>query len=319
MGERKKWIRAFLALTLGMTLLLSGCQSAVVNDIATLETKAETERASETARPETEGGEKEKESPKYIDADYVDANYEDGDEDDLSKYKTGEGESQESGNRAEKTGSAGESETDGSESGAVTGTKDDGVSDDLTRGSQNGDDWDGNWDDWIADQGGQDQYKTDPVPDGKPEPVEPQDEQVDTSTSLTCTLSVECSTILNNMGDLTEGKEDLVPADGVIYGPYTVTFYQGESVYDVLLREMQSNRIHMEAEFTPMYNSAYVQGINNLYEKDCGSLSGWMYCVNGWFPNYGCSRYQLQDGDVVEWRYTCDLGRDLGRDMSEYD
>lgn len=307
MGERKKWIWAFLALTLGMTLLLSGCQSAVVNDIATQKTNEETEKASETARPETEGGEKE--SPKYIDADYVDANYEDGDEDDLSKYKTGGGESQESGNRAGKPGSAKDGETD-SESGTAAGGEGDEASD-PARGSQNGDDWDGNWDDWIAEQ---DQYRTDPVPDGKPEPVEPQDEQVDTSTSLTCTLSVECSTILNNMGDLTEGKEDLVPSDGVIYGPYTVTFYQGESVYDVLLREMQSNRIHMEAEFTPMYNSAYVQGINNLYEKDCGSLSGWMYCVNGWFPNYGCSRYQLQDGDVVEWRYTCDLGRDLGRE-----
>ena len=28
----------------------------------------------------------------------------------------------------------------------------------------------------------------------------------------------------------------------------------------------------------------------------CGNGSGWMYQVNDWFPNYGCSRYQLQDG-----------------------
>ena len=34
--------------------------------------------------------------------------------------------------------------------------------------------------------------------------------------------------------------------------------------------------------------------------------------VNGWYPNYGSSRYQLKDGDVVEWRYTCDLGNDVG-------
>lgn len=43
-----------------------------------------------------------------------------------------------------------------------------------------------------------------------------------------------------------------------------------------------------------MYNSAYIEGINNLYEFDCGSLSGWMYKVNEWFPNYGCSRYVLK-------------------------
>ena len=39
------------------------------------------------------------------------------------------------------------------------------------------------------------------------------------------------------------------------------------------------------------------------------------YSVNGWFPNYGCSLYQLKDGDVVEWCYTCDLGEDLGSGM----
>ena len=39
------------------------------------------------------------------------------------------------------------------------------------------------------------------------------------------------------------------------------------------------------------------------------------YSVNGWFPNYGCSRYQLKNGDVVEWCYTCDLGEDLGSGM----
>ncbi len=60
------------------------------------------------------------------------------------------------------------------------------------------------------------------------------------------------------------------------------------------------------------YNSVYVEGIHNLYEFDTGELSGWMYNVNGWYPNYGASRYQLKDGDVVNWRYTCDLGRDVG-------
>jgi hypothetical protein len=37
-----------------------------------------------------------------------------------------------------------------------------------------------------------------------------------------------------------------------------------------------------------------------------------MYKVNDWYPNYGCSRYPLKDGDVIEWNYTCNLGRDLG-------
>lgn len=61
-----------------------------------------------------------------------------------------------------------------------------------------------------------------------------------------------------------------------------------------------------------MYNSVYVEGINHLYEFSAGELSGWMYKVNGVYPNYGCSQYVLKDGDVIEWNYTVDLGRDLG-------
>ena len=109
-----------------------------------------------------------------------------------------------------------------------------------------------------------------------------------------------------------EEKAELVPADGWILPPVDITFHEGESVFDVLLQTCQENKIHMEYMDTPMYNSAYIEGIANLYEFDAGALSGWMYNVNGWFPNYGCSRYALQDGDVVQWVYTCDLGADVG-------
>ena len=159
---------------------------------------------------------------------------------------------------------------------------------------------------------GKDKYLTDPVPEGKPNPVEPEDQQVDKNKTLTCTFSIECSTILNNLDMLDPEKLEMVPTGGVILSKTTVEFYEGESVFDVLQRLCKEKGIHMEAEWTPIYNSAYVEGIHNLYEFDCGALSGWMYKVNGWYPNYGSSRYQLKDGDVVEWRYTCDLGNDIG-------
>ena len=157
---------------------------------------------------------------------------------------------------------------------------------------------------------GKDKYQTDPVPEGKPIPVEPGTSSA--GGSATCTFSISCATILNNWDKCDESKKPLVPADGVILPTTTVTFTEGESVFDVLQRLCRENGIHMESSWTPMYNSAYVEGINNLYEFDVGSLSGWMYSVNGWFPNYGCSRYALQNGDVVEWVYTCDLGYDVG-------
>ena len=127
----------------------------------------------------------------------------------------------------------------------------------------------------------------------------------------TVTLLIDCSTILNNINKLTAGKEKLV-GDGVIMKKQTVTFKDGETVFDVLTRETKKSGIHMEFSNSPIYKSAYIEGINNLYEFDCGELSGWMYNVNGWYPNYGCSVYKLKDGDAIEWRYTCDLGRDLG-------
>ena len=158
---------------------------------------------------------------------------------------------------------------------------------------------------------GKDKYLTDPVPEGKPAPVEPQDVTV-TDVAHVCTISISCTTILDHMDWLDPEKVELVPEDGIILAPVTVTFYEGESVFNVLQRTCRQNAIHMEFENTPMYNSAYIEGIHNLYEFDCGELSGWMYSVNGWFPNYGCSRYALQAGDVIRWVYTCDLGNDVG-------
>lgn len=148
----------------------------------------------------------------------------------------------------------------------------------------------------------------------KPAPVNPGSVDIDTSTEGTCYLQISCATILNNMSNLTPGKEAMVPSNGIIFAESAVTFYPGESVYDVLKRETRNNRIHLEANYVPVQGSVYVEGINNLYEFDCGELSGWNYFVNGWSPNYGCDRYAVKEGDVIHWEYTCDQGRDTGAD-----
>ena len=164
----------------------------------------------------------------------------------------------------------------------------------------------------LIDTGtGKDKYLTDPVPEGKPAPVEPENVEIG-DTAYTCTLSISCATILDNQELCDPEKWELVPENGWILEPMTVTFYEGESVFNVLQRTCKQQGIHMEFSNTPVYNSAYIEGIHNLYEFDVGNESGWMYRVNDWFPNYGCSRYLLQDGDVIEWVYTCDLGNDVG-------
>lgn len=134
----------------------------------------------------------------------------------------------------------------------------------------------------------------------------------------TCTIEVRCDTILDNMGDLAPGKSSCVPANGVILAASTVRFAQGDTVLDVLKAAASATGLQLEYSYTPGYGSYYVEGINNLYEFDCGNESGWMYKVNGWFPNYGCSEYQVRDGDVIVWCYTCKgYGADLGASVEQ--
>ena len=126
-----------------------------------------------------------------------------------------------------------------------------------------------------------------------------------------CVFRIDCSTILDNMDKLDKNLASFVPSNGVIYESTEVGFNGGESAFDILKRVCRENNIQMEASFTPAFNSSYVEGINNLYEFDCGSASGWVYRVNGEVPNKGCSLYKVNDGDVVEFLYTCDLGLDI--------
>ncbi len=130
--------------------------------------------------------------------------------------------------------------------------------------------------------------------------------------TLYCTLSIDCKTLLDHLDELESGKRALVPANGVLLAGRSVAFTAGESVFDVLKRVCRQNGLQMEFTMTPVYQSAYIEGIGNLYEFDGGPTSGWMYSVNGSYPNCGSSAYTLQDGDTVCWRYTCALGEDIG-------
>lgn len=127
------------------------------------------------------------------------------------------------------------------------------------------------------------------------------------------TIEIRCDTLAQDLSKLENpALEAYVPADGTILPKTKVKVKQGSTVFDVLNKVCRNKNIQVESSYTPMYGSYYVEGINYLYEFDGGKLSGWMYKVNGWFPNYGCSSYTLKDGDEIVWCYTCDLGKDVG-------
>ncbi|WP_336772063.1 S-layer homology domain-containing protein [Paenibacillus sp. MMO-58] len=94
---------------------------------------------------------------------------------------------------------------------------------------------------------------------------------------------------------------------------------EGDTAWSLLKRVLDSKGLTYEYVFTPKYNSAYVQSIAGDGEFDHGSGSGWMYNVNGVYPNYGASLYELKDGDKLQWRYTTNLGIDLGVDPDDWE
>ncbi len=132
----------------------------------------------------------------------------------------------------------------------------------------------------------------------------------------TCTISILCNTLLDNWDSVNDDIKDFVPENGVILSKRTVNFNDGDTVFDVLKNSCQDNNIHLEFEFTPLYNSIYIEGISNIYEFDAGSLSGWLYSVNDDFPSYSSSKYTINDGDDINFVYTCDLGKDVGGENS---
>lgn len=125
----------------------------------------------------------------------------------------------------------------------------------------------------------------------------------------TVTISINCATILDNMDRLREGKAPFVPADGSILPVTAMELHEGDTVYDVLSAACRKFSIQME--HTETIYGIYIEGINQLYEKDCGPLSGWMYRVNGELINASANQYTLKKGDAVEWVYTCSMG-DVG-------
>ncbi|WP_127491169.1 S-layer homology domain-containing protein [Paenibacillus glycanilyticus] len=85
----------------------------------------------------------------------------------------------------------------------------------------------------------------------------------------------------------------------------------GDTVWSLFKRTLDSQHIAYDYEFYADYNSVYVKSIAGDGEFDHGDGSGWKYNVNGIYPGYGASQYVLKDGDVIQWRYTTNLGLDL--------
>ena len=164
-----------------------------------------------------------------------------------------------------------------------------------------------------------------PTTTAAPPTTTPPTTEPTTRPADTCTLRIECSTILDNQKKLKAGKAAFVPQGGVILKDTAVPLEEGDTAFTVLRRACENHTceddcqycqkaggIQLEYTFTPVFETYYIEGIHQLYEKDCGAMSGWMFSVNGKFAEEGASSVTVSKGDRIVFCYTCDMGDDVG-------
>ncbi len=151
-----------------------------------------------------------------------------------------------------------------------------------------------------------------------------QTNRITTEKNNFCIIRIECETIYDNLEQFEESKKDFLPSSEIILNDARVELNGGESVFDVLQKACRENvctdncetcrqnGILFEYEYTPAFDNYYIEGIHQIYEKDCGQQSGWMYSVNGAYPDVGASSYKVSAGDLIVFTFTCNSGEDIG-------
>lgn len=141
------------------------------------------------------------------------------------------------------------------------------------------------------------------VPEEEKKEEVPEKDAKEKEDAFLCTLSVRCDTLILNLDKLSESKYNLIQDGGILFYSESVEFEDGESVFDVLLSEMNENNIHVEYKYNPVFKNAYIEGMGNIYEFDSGANSGWICKVNKKSASVGCSQHKIKQGDVIEWEY----------------
>ncbi len=84
-----------------------------------------------------------------------------------------------------------------------------------------------------------------------------------------------------------------------------ITVEQGATVLDVIEKALGLHGIPFENA-----SGDYISEVRGLAEFDNGSLSGWMYTLNGSYPDLGVSEQTVKNGDSIVFHYTDDYTRE---------
>lgn len=98
---------------------------------------------------------------------------------------------------------------------------------------------------------------------------------------------------------------------GLILDESNIKIKEGESVLNFTLRILGEKGISYKNK------NGYISSIDDQVEHDRGDGSGWMFSVNGVYPNVGAGSVTIKNGDNVKWLYTENLGEDIGGSVSQ--
>lgn len=138
-----------------------------------------------------------------------------------------------------------------------------------------------------------------------------------------CYVTIDMTNALKNISDFTTAKASFVPSSGILLNKTKIYYNEGETLFDAILRACsenvcsdnckycQSSGIQIEYQYTPAYNSYYIEGVHQIYEMDCGVMSGWMVYVNSQSIQSSSSTIEIQNGDNIVLAYTCSMGSDI--------
>lgn len=115
---------------------------------------------------------------------------------------------------------------------------------------------------------------------------------------------------------------------GVIFEASEVEIFEGDTLADAVIRWLEENEVEYTSQNSfgfALYTISFTDSEGNYVEDFGGGsitpdddfltpFSGWMVRVNN---NYGSglSYYTAQDGDIVRFTYTCEMGADIGGDF----
>ena len=117
-----------------------------------------------------------------------------------------------------------------------------------------------------------------------------------------CTVTVDADNLMLSSTALAHDALESLGSAFEAIRDADVTFAEGETVRDVLVRTLQDAKLSYEID-----SEGFISSIGGLGNQDAGLFSGWIYTVNGKMPSVSSGEYVLQEGDAVRYFFLIDF------------